>query len=363
MGSYVYDQAKAISESNRFDVQIIKVVSLFSKERSYVFKEFNVQIFKVIDFPFFIFPGFFNVLNTFRINRFFKKNKFFLNLSVIHAHVCYPAAYLTNALVLKKGIKTIAQHHGLDAFQLQNGRFDLFKKIQRSFLLARSIRVLNNIDLNVSVSRKVQSELHLFEDYMPKYEFVLYNGVDTTKFYKTIQQDHENYKIGCVANFWIIKDHISLLKAIKLLLDDGIKIELKLVGYGKTLELCKQYVLDNNLQDNVEFILDVTHDQLNSFYNEIDLFVLPSYYEALGCVYLEAWATGTPFIAIKDQGIMELLPELEKESLLAEKQSPDSLKEKILGEYHKKRVFHFDKQYDIKNTISDFLKNQLFNDV
>ena len=362
MGSYVYDQAKAIKDSNKYDVQIIKVVSIFSKEKAYYFKGFNVQTFKIIDFPFFIFPGLFSILNAYRIKQFFKKNNLFQNLNIIHAHVCYPAAYLANALAVGKNIKTIAQHHGLDVFQLQNGHFNFFKKTQRKFLLNRSIRILNQIDLNVSVSKKVQGELHLFDNYKPSQECVLYNGVDTSKFFKMNSKFEDNtYKLGCVANFWSIKDHISLLKAIKLLVDDGIKVEAKFVGYGETLELCKKYVLDNNLQDNVEFIPKIKHEQLNTFYNEIDLFVLPSYYEALGCVYMEAWATETPFIAIKNQGIEELISQQERACLLAEAQSPYSLKEKILDEYHKKRAFPFDKQYDIKNTILAFLNKPFFN--
>ena len=46
---------------------------------------------------------------------------------------------------------------------------------------------------------------------------------------------------------------------------------------------------------------------MNNFYNSIDLFVLPSYYEALGCVYLESWATHTPFVGVEGQGISELI--------------------------------------------------------
>ena len=70
MGSYVYDQAKAIKDSNKYDVQIIKVVSIFTKEKAYSFKGFNVQTFKIIDFPFFIFPGLFSILNAYRIKHF-----------------------------------------------------------------------------------------------------------------------------------------------------------------------------------------------------------------------------------------------------------------------------------------------------
>ena len=101
------------------------------------------------------------------------------------------------------------------------------------------------------------------------------------------------------------------------------------------------------------------YDKLNNFYNSIDLFVLPSYHEALGCVYLESWATNTPFIGIEGQGISELIPDHEKGNLLAIKQSVDSLKEKILAEYNRRRSYPFVSKYDIKSTIKEFVDNYL----
>ena len=57
---------------------------------------------------------------------------------------------------------------------------------------------------------------------------------------------------------------------------------------------------------------------------------------------MEAWATNTPIISIKNQGISELIPEHEYNNLLADPKSPSSLKEKILNEYNKKRDYDFD---------------------
>jgi len=46
--------------------------------------------------------------------------------------------------------------------------------------------------------------------------------------------------------------------------------------------------------------------------------------------------------------------------LLADEKSPISLKEKILGEYHRKRSYPFDEKYDIKNTIKEFINHSFF---
>tara|TARA_B100001142_G_scaffold35752_2_gene31551 strand:- start:15237 stop:16331 length:1095 start_codon:yes stop_codon:yes gene_type:complete len=364
MGSYVYDQAKAINNTPAYKVRIIKLVSFFSKEEDYIFQDFDVKIFKVFDLPFFILPGVFNFFNAIRFREFFRTNRLLENSSVIHSHVSYPSAYLANAIASILDTKTIIQHHGIDALQLLNGRFKLLRRLQQSFIKRRSIKQLNKIGLSVYVSNRVRNEIHSYNAYISKDEYVLYNGVDRTKFYNTGKKKNSNiYKIGCVANFWPIKDQISLIKAVHLLVKSGVNdIRLNLIGSGKTLDSCKEYVKSNVLDLYVYFKEEMPHHKLNDFYNSLDLFVLPSYYEALGCVFLEAWATDIPIIAVRNQGISELIPEDEVNNLLSEERNPESLKEKILAEYKKRRSYEFDSKYDIKNTISEFLKLPFFND-
>ena len=359
VGNYIFDQINEIRYQSDFNIKVIKVVSAFSVEKDYKFEGFEIMIFRVMDLPWFISPGIFNELNT---NRFksFLKNKKINDVIISHAHVSYPASYLQNILDCKK----IVQHHGLDVLQLLNGRSNFIMKLQKNYLIRNTIRQLNHSDLNIGVSELVLSQLREYPTYSPKDELVLYNGVDTSKFYPIKGDVNRSFTIGSVANFWEIKDQITLIKAIELLILDGINdIQLKLIGTGKTLDLCKKFVKDHNLSEFVIFEKERAHNLINSFYNEIDLFVLPSYYEALGCVYLESWSTNTPFIAIKCQGISELIPDYEINNLLADEKSPSSLKEKILGEYMKKRSFPFDEKYDIKNTIKEFMNYSFFTDI
>ena len=362
IGSYVYDQARTIFSLSDYQVEIIKVVSIWSLEKDYVFKGLKVYIFRVLDLPFFILPGIFNFINSIRIVSFIKNRFNTNNLKIVHGHVSYPSVYLANILSDKFRIKTIAQHHGFDILQLLNGRSSLISNLQRKYVLNQSIQQLNLVDLNVFVSKRIKNELCNFPQYQPRNEYILYNGVDRNKFYPLSNKVSCFFEIGCIANFWPIKDHISLIKAVEMLVkDDGYDdIILRLIGKGETLNYCHNYVLENKLDQYVVFEEERSHEKLNCFYNEIDLFVLPSYYEALGCVLLEAWATNTPIISIKNQGIEELLPINELDDLLAEKRDPKSLKEKIIGQYKRKRKFIFNENYNINNTIKDFLSLDIF---
>ena len=153
---------------------------------------------------------------------------------------------------------------------------------------------------------------------------------------------------------------MTTIKSVKRLIDKGVKIKLRFVGTGKTLNSCKKYVNNNNLSEFIIFEKEMEHYELNKFYNDIDLFVLPSYYEALGCVYLESWATNTPFIAVKDQGISEIIPKNLKNLMLVSKSCPTDLSKKINFFIENKVNIEFDSKFDIRHTISEFLKNNIF---
>ena len=355
VGSYIFDQVNELRNQTNFNIEIVKAISIFSSEQDYKFKGFSVHVFKTIDFPYFIFPGVFNQINKKRFFKLLKKNKI-ENIKYSHSHVSYPSAYMVEDLVCKK----IVQHHGLDVLQLTNGRNKFMRNIQKRFLIRNTIKHLNNADINLGVSNLVLEQLRNYKTYNPQNEFVLYNGVDTSKFFEKETAKNDVFTIGCVANFWKIKDHITLIMSIQRILEEGNNIKLRLIGSGPTLPSCKKYVVENNLSKYIIFEKEIAHEKLNDFYNSIDLFVLPSYFEALGCVYLESWSTNTPFIGINNQGISELIPVHEIDNLLADEKSTSSLKEKILNEYNRKRRFPFDEKYDIKNTICDFLALNIF---
>ena len=360
-GIYIYDQLNQIRRKENFKIKIVKLVSIFSDEKNYNFKNFDVYIFKLIDIPFFIFPGIFKSVNDYRFNHFLNKNNI-INIDIIHAHVAYPSAYIANSIKGFEGVKKIIQHHGLDVIQLNNCRFKFFRILQRRYLRHKSILELNKFDYNIGVSKLVLDQLNKFPKYQPKSEYVFYNGVDTKKFYEIKVKKNKKYTIGCVANFWKLKDHILLIKAVESLYDKNINLYLRLVGAGPTLSECYHYVVKNNLTNIISFESEMSHENLNLFYNEIDLFVLPSYYEALGCVYLEAWATNTPFIAIKGQGISELLKNKDKIYSLANAKEVSSLVECILKNMNSKRHFVFDKNYTIDNLVDKFINNVIVND-
>ena len=279
--------------------------------------------------------------------------------SIIHGHINYPSLNFLEFFSKKYKCKTILQHHGLDILQTQTGlRLPFLKNIQNKIILKRFKSFSTYISTHIAVSSVVKAELIKIVPKLKNRLYVCVNGVDTSKFYVDSLKKTKNSKfiIGCVANFWELKDHITLLKAVKILNDEGVKnIHLKLVGNGETFKQCFEYAKNNNI--DCEFVDEIKHSELRTYYNQLDLFVLPSKYEAFGCVYLEALACGVPFIGVKNQGIEDVVPDGLKDFQLVEKNSPADLSKLISYFYSNKLTIKFDEIYNIDNTIRQMLNH------
>lgn len=359
-GSYIYDQVKAIKNNSHYDVIVIKMISCYEKiaVKPYEYQGIKVFPFKVLDLPFAVLPGLLNTVNLVRLNQYIKNVvKIDLhNVDIIHSHVLYPCGQLATELALTSNIRCFIQHHGLDVLQLSNGRLlsGYLKTLNEKFITQKQLKALNLTNLNIGVSQKVIDVLTSLPNFSNNNTTVLHNGVDIEKFHKTYKtkRNHE-FVIGCIANFWPIKDQITLLKAISLLNDPSVFV--KFIGTGPTLEYCSDYVLKNNLEENVSFLSEIDHHKLNEFYNSLNLFVLPSFYEAFGCVYTEAISVGVPIIAVKEQGINEVIFTEDEYKFLIEKSDFSELAKKIVNiKNNQPNLTNYN--FDINRYIKQFLE-------
>jgi len=79
---------------------------------------------------------------------------------------------------------------------------------------------------------------------------------------------------------------------------------------------------------DVGFLGWTPHENLPKVYSKADIFVLPSYTEALGIVIMEAMASGLPVIATKTSGAQDLVED-GKTGFLVPIGNTIALKEKI----------------------------------
>ena len=333
---FVYDFARAVVQSERFQrVVVLKAVKIADKirHRENCFVSQTYRGIEVISFPIVMnVSGAFTIYNCIQLLGALDAAK----LSTGDIDVCQIYGWgslMAAGLFLKRknlNMKLIRHYDDFDPLIFQRSRY--YKIALASALWKRRVtRQANQLDIHVGVSQRTLDHLKEIPGVHLKKEYVLYNGVDLNKFYPVPGLREQNtFHIGCVANFIPLKDQMTLLKAVESLVKQGMDdLKVSFIGSGPKLNECEQYVNNSILRRHVQFLTEVEHGELNSFYNSLDLFVLPSYCEALGCVYLEASACGVPFMGCFGQGIEEFIPESDKDRWLIQPRGWENLSIKI----------------------------------
>ena len=360
-GPFILDQAVAIQKTGLYDVIVIRL-SAYGPDKSYTYEGIVVHHLCILDLPSFLLPGVFNRYNVKKVILKLKQltNNKLESIRYVHGHVGYPSGVLAVSIAQKAGGMSIVQHHGLDVMGYTNGRLHkgLLRRMHNNWIRRRHLPWLNKAGWNVGVSQKTLRALHNVKGYCNKNEYVLYNGVDFQKFYPIPGlRDPERFTIGCIANFWPIKDQITLIKAVAKVVADPAyhNLILKFVGSGATLQSCQEYVSGHHLERHIIFLPTAQHIALCRFYNTLDLFVLPSYYEAFGCVYTEAYCCGVPFIAVSGQGISEIIAPENRSLQLISKSDVTQLAELIKYYYqHRDILPELLIDCDINHLVADF---------
>jgi glycosyltransferase involved in cell wall biosynthesis len=195
---------------------------------------------------------------------------------------------------------------------------------------------------------------------------VLYNGVDLNLFHSTTFAHFgadDTFRIGCIANFNDLKDQITLIKAFELFLKSKVndsfsstKFRLSLLGTGELRTKCEKYISEHLLEKYVEWPEEMPHRNLPDYYKTLDLFVLPSFFEGFGCVYLEAAACGIPFMGCLGQGYSEYIYDDEKDKWLITPGNYVKLSELIDEYYNNPTQQHYRYTYDIDSLIKVFIE-------
>jgi glycosyltransferase involved in cell wall biosynthesis len=102
------------------------------------------------------------------------------------------------------------------------------------------------------------------------------------------------------------KGHAHLLEALAEV-QNGREVTLDLVGAGELRAELEERIRQLGLTDVVRFHGERPKEEVAELMREADLFVLPSLFENLPCVLIEAMASGLPFVATDVGGIPELL--------------------------------------------------------
>lgn len=129
------------------------------------------------------------------------------------------------------------------------------------------------------------------------------------------------------AQFWLHKNHMNLVRAINILVEDIPDIYLILVGSEKNgMKRIKQYIVEHGLTDHVMVKGFVSDGNLAYLYRHAVGMVMPSYFGPTNIPPLEAMALGCP-VAVSDKyGMPEQVGDA---GLLFNPDSPEEIAECI----------------------------------
>ena len=171
----------------------------------------------------------------------------------------------------------------------------------------------------VLTQKEVQDINQLYGSFGSKIS-VVPPGVDLEMFYQSDKNSakdklsipQQNDVILFVGRIDPIKGLDVLVKALSMISSVGEReVILYIVGGNdddnEYYQSIKSLVVDMGLDDKVIFTGSIPHDALSLYYSAADVFVLPSHYESLGFVVIEAMACGTPVVASRVGGIPSIV--------------------------------------------------------
>ncbi len=110
-------------------------------------------------------------------------------------------------------------------------------------------------------------------------------------------------KIGCPGRIEEVKNQQLIIDSL-VNVEERISWRLYIAGSGSNEESLRLKVRQLNLEDKVDFLGVLSIDKMKEYYEEMDLIILPSKFEAFGLVLIEALSMGCPVLVSESFGAL-----------------------------------------------------------
>jgi glycosyltransferase involved in cell wall biosynthesis len=220
-------------------------------------------------------------------------------IDLIHAHSALPCGHAAVLLGRELGIPFVVSVHGRDAYSTRQvtGRAGQWCRSVSRMVYEQACQV-------VCVSALVADEV--LRGAPGARAAVIYNGVDISLFQPGPPADSPPVVLS-VGNLIPTKAHQTLLRAFAEVLNEIPGTMCELIGEGPERARLHQLAAELGVASHVRFRGRLDRAAVADAMRRCSVFALPSTYEGLGCVYLEAMACGKIAIGCRGQGIEEVI--------------------------------------------------------
>lgn len=158
-------------------------------------------------------------------------------------------------------------------------------------------------------------------------------GVDTDRLRRDAPyeppREGETLRLFTCARLHLVKGHQDVLQAVRMMLDQGIDVQLEIAGEDDSGGGGFHTVLDDKIAElglsgHVTLLGAVPEEVVRDKLLAAHIFVLASWHEPLGVAYMEAMSCGVPTIGTDAGGVRELISD-GQDGVLVPPKSPEAL--------------------------------------
>lgn len=236
--------------------------------------------------------------------------------AVVHTHGSTAGFYGRVAARLRRGPAVVHTYHGLHYLHEKAGaRRALFQVVDRALeRITDRIICVSDSDCRVALGCGLASEGKAA---------VIKIGIDPGPFSEIPQRPMPpEPTIGTIGRLHPQKGHAHLIDAMKRLRESGFAVELEIVGEGELRRSLTTQIEECGLASAVR--LPGAETDVPAILSRFDVFVLPSLWEGLPYVLLEAMAAARPVVASNLDGVAEVVTDGE-DGILVRAGDPEAL--------------------------------------
>lgn len=256
------------------------------------------------------------------------------NFDIMHAHLPTPWSADWSMILSKLKNKPLVLSYYNDI--IGYGFSDYLARLYNSTSLKLLLKAADRIII-------IQENYRHFSPHLKDYQekiVVVPCGVDTNKFLPANEAKMNDHLIGNTVFFLSVLDEFHrykgldyLLEALSMVKDEIPNVKLIVGGKGDLVDYYQQKVNSLGLENNVEFHGFIPEDKLQEYYNQCQVFVLPSIssaQEGFGIVALESLSCQTPVITTRIVGVAEDV-EKSRSGLVVEPKDVNGLSKALLS--------------------------------
>lgn len=212
--------------------------------------------------------------------------------AAIHSHVYYFSGYVL-LIARLLGIKVRIAH----SHETEKGRKPTF--VRKCY--ERFMRWMIKKNATHWLSCSDTAGKYVFGSSIPYH--VLYNGIDLKRFqFNEVSRERTRKLLGMEDSFIILnigrfaeqKNHPFIISVFREYLEKNNDARLVLIGTGPDRSYIEDKCKELGLYDKITILSNIQNTE--DYYCAADVFILPSLYEGMGIVNIEAQATGLPVI-------------------------------------------------------------------